>query len=499
MSRRVVLYGALLRARVLSAVMGCQASKQPDVLSPPKKSLAQRIVRADSALYRAHRMNGAADGRHVLGSTRHVEWAARTAQTRKNQDRFLVLAQRGSSALSCGIFDGHSLHSNQSGQAHAEAAARHLSTELFKRLKPAGLLTEAPAAPPAEPSAALVDAATGCFAEHQARCAARYKREIEGPVSEAKRKIEEELGEEVPMELPQEGGTTATVLLLHAGGLFTAWVGDSRAVIAYEDAADDAGDAGAAAERRVRAQALTVDHSTADQEEMARVLRAGGQMGRETMSGHVHVAGSEGSLKVTRSLGDSPFHSSAVGHGEVVSAAPGVRHMPLPPTARFAVVASDGVWDHLSNQQVCDIAWRAMQGWEPPNQPSVRDVESEPGAASPPVDKAKSFPAGGAAPPSLSAADKRVSGSAPSLLKPLSASSKFADSSTGSSNRSSSRFSFGGGSKVDERPGAAGAACEAVLAHIAAGQASGELDDFTDDRSICVLLLSPASAEEGGP
>lgn len=465
--------------------MGCSLSARSappdDVLAPARQSLAQRLTRADSALYRAYRMNGAADGCAALGSAQHVEWAARTAQTQKNQDRYLVLAQGGSAALSVGIFDGHSLHSTQSGQAHAEAAARHLSTDLFKRLRPAGLLGATPASPPSE---ALVDAASASFAAHQARCVVRYKRDVEAHVVEAKRKIEAELGEEVPMELPQEGGTTATVLLLHPGGVLSAWVGDSRALLVLEEeeaAADCAADGAEPkpAGRPVRAEALTADHSTADQEEMARVLRAGGRTGKDGMSGHVHVRGSEGSLKVTRSLGDSPFHSDAAGEGAVVSAVPGVRHVALSGAARFAVVASDGVWDHLSNQQVADIAWAAMREWEASGGPSGRASS----ASGPPLPtKSSSFGLlnGGGAAAKPAPLGSRHSRSAPSLLRSLSGSSKYTDS--GSTGRASGRAA---------QPGAAGAACEAVLAHIERGQAAGALDSYTDDRSICVVLLAP--------
>ena len=59
--------------------------------------------------------------------------------------------------------------------------------------------------------------------------------------------------------------------------------------------------------------------------------------------------------QVTRSLGDSPFHKD-----DAVSAAPGVVHMPLSTAMRFVVIASDGVWDHLSNETVVSIVAEAI-------------------------------------------------------------------------------------------------------------------------------------------
>ena len=84
-----------------------------------------------------------------------------------------------------------------------------------------------------------------------------------------------------------------------------------------------------------------------DEAERVRLLRAGGKSGQELLAKHVSVPGVEGSLKVTRSLGDSPFHKD-----DVVSSTPGIRHFALSPATRFLVIASDGIWDHLSNEQV---------------------------------------------------------------------------------------------------------------------------------------------------
>ena len=58
---------------------------------------------------------------------------------------------------------------------------------------------------------------------------------------------------------------------------------------------------------------------------------------------------------MTRSLGDTPFH-----RGGVVSETPGVRHLPLTDECRFVVVASDGVWDHFSNERVAQIVDGAL-------------------------------------------------------------------------------------------------------------------------------------------
>jgi len=97
------------------------------------------------------------------------------------------------------------------------------------------------------------------------------------------------------------------------------------------------------------------------------------------MSSHVFVPESEGSLKVTRSLGDSPFHKD-----DAVSAAPGVVHIPLSASMRFVVIASDGVWDHLSNDSVVSIvaeAIRSAQASAPPLQTESSTPSQPPVAA----------------------------------------------------------------------------------------------------------------------
>jgi len=183
-----------------------------------------------------------------------------------------------------------------------------------------------------------------CFAQHQRLCETRYQRDIADSLLAEKEKLEKEIGGELALELPQEGGTTATVAVVHRRGLLVAWVGDSRAVL------------GVQGESKMEAVALTVDHNLDDEAERKRLLRAGGKSDQELLRKHVSVPGVEGSLKVTRSLGDSPFHKD-----DVVSCIPGVRHFALSPVTRFLVIASDGIWDHLTNDKVVDVVHESLQ------------------------------------------------------------------------------------------------------------------------------------------
>jgi len=107
----------------------------------------------------------------------------------------------------------------------------------------------------------------------------------------------------------------------------------------------------------MRVIGLTSDHNTYDEAERQRLLDAGGTTGKDGMAGHVFVKEAEGGLKVTRSLGDSPFH-----RGDAVSSKPGTCTLPLTSSSRFLVVASDGIWDHLSNVEVAEITSKAIGG-----------------------------------------------------------------------------------------------------------------------------------------
>ena len=242
-------------------------------------------------------MRGNLEGSAVLwGGKLKVEFGALTrGLPKKDQDCFFVRAPGGSDGLVFGICDGHSLSDNR-GQEQAEDAAKHLAFDFWSRVKDK-LVANPPDASkalagslPPPPAADLGEAATATFLSHQDKCMKFYETEIAAPILEAKKKLEEELdGEELPLELPQEGGTTATAIAVHNAGLLTAWVGDSRAVIATEDA--DGADGGSVIKSssgtKLRVTPLTHDHGTYDEVERARLIASGGTTGIDTMSSHV--------------------------------------------------------------------------------------------------------------------------------------------------------------------------------------------------------------------
>jgi protein phosphatase 1L len=92
------------------------------------------------------------------------------------------------------------------------------------------------------------------------------------------------------------------------------------------------------------AAALTADHTCAREEERERIEREGGYVSRSG-SGVWRV---QGSLAVSRAFGDSALKRWVV-------AEPAVTRVALDAGCEFLVIASDGLWDKVSNQEAVDV------------------------------------------------------------------------------------------------------------------------------------------------
>ena len=122
-------------------------------------------------------------------------------------------------------------------------------------------------------------------------------------------------------------GTTAVVAYFNDGKMWVANVGDSRAVVS----------------RGGVARAVTVDHKAESEAEKQRIEAKGGtvfHLGRWRV---------EGVLAVTRAIGDKDLKKCVTAH-------PDVYEFNLTEEDELVVLASDGLWDVMSNQEVVDIA-----------------------------------------------------------------------------------------------------------------------------------------------
>lgn len=147
---------------------------------------------------------------------------------------------------------------------------------------------------------------------------------------------EEGLREEV-------AGSTAIVVLIRNGTLYCANVGDSRAIASVKGEVD----------------VLSYDHKPNNEEERRRI-KAGG--------GWVELNRVNGNLALSRALGDYIFkrNTNMPPQSQIVTAFPDVQVRQVDENWEFIVVACDGIWDVLSNQEVAAFCrCRLASGWEP--------------------------------------------------------------------------------------------------------------------------------------
>jgi serine/threonine protein phosphatase PrpC len=125
-------------------------------------------------------------------------------------------------------------------------------------------------------------------------------------------------------------GTTATIVLVGNKNILAANVGDSRAVLVYPS----------------RTERLTYDHTVADMQERKSIERLGGEVRKQGVW-RVFVDGR--GLAVSRGFGNAGFKSA-----KVVSCDPHVRQVSVD-GAVAVVIASDGLWDCVSDEQAGEI------------------------------------------------------------------------------------------------------------------------------------------------
>ncbi|XP_065176967.1 probable protein phosphatase 2C T23F11.1 [Sycon ciliatum] len=129
-----------------------------------------------------------------------------------------------------------------------------------------------------------------------------------------------------------QAGSTAVSVLIRESKLYCANVGDSRAVLS----------------RTGKQIALTYDHKPSLEAEQDRITAAGG---------YVRFNRVNGGLAMTRALGDVTFkgNPSLAPDAQIVIAMPDIVTDEITEDDEFLVLACDGIWDVLSNQEVVDF------------------------------------------------------------------------------------------------------------------------------------------------
>ncbi|CAD8143725.1 unnamed protein product [Paramecium octaurelia] len=139
-------------------------------------------------------------------------------------------------------------------------------------------------------------------------------------------------------------GSTTVIALIQQNQLWTANVGDSRAILCRNS-------------NGWRAIPLTRDHKPSDEAEKQRILQAGGRI----QSQRDFFGNSVGPERVWLSYIDAPGLAMTRSMGDKIGAQAGVSSVPevfqftLQQNDKFLVIASDGVWEYLSNEDVMNI------------------------------------------------------------------------------------------------------------------------------------------------
>ncbi|XAR58900.1 Phosphoprotein phosphatase [Bertholletia excelsa] len=178
----------------------------------------------------------------------------------------------------------------------------------------------------------------GVFDGHGGARAAEFAAENldKNIMDEVEKRGEEELEEAVKVGSP--GGACCVTALIRRGNLVVSNAGDCRAVMS----------------RAGVAVALSSDHRPSREDEKSRI---------ETLGGYVDFCHGlwriQGSLAVSRGIGDRHLK-------QWVTAEPETKTIRIQSDSEFLILASDGLWDKVSNQEAVDIARPMCVGTEKP-------------------------------------------------------------------------------------------------------------------------------------
>ncbi|ESQ35043.1 hypothetical protein EUTSA_v10007386mg [Eutrema salsugineum] len=137
---------------------------------------------------------------------------------------------------------------------------------------------------------------------------------------------------------PETVGSTAVVALVCSSHIIVSNCGDSRAVLL----------------RGKASMPLSVDHKPDREDEYARIERAGGKV--------IQWQGARvsGVLAMSRSIGDEYLEPYVIPDPEVT-------FMPRAREDECLILASDGLWDVISNQDACELARKRILWWHKRN------------------------------------------------------------------------------------------------------------------------------------
>ena len=145
-------------------------------------------------------------------------------------------------------------------------------------------------------------------------------------------------------------GCTACICLLQESSLIVANVGDSRVVLCQKGLAIP----------------LSVDHKPNLPSERERIHHAGGTVDQQDFNGFTTYR-VNGNLNLSRSLGDLDYkrNPKLKAKEQLISSSPDLMEKLREPEDEFLLIASDGVWDRISNQDAVDLVLEHLKESDP--------------------------------------------------------------------------------------------------------------------------------------
>lgn len=141
----------------------------------------------------------------------------------------------------------------------------------------------------------------------------------------------------------EQSGSTAVTVMVRENQLFCANIGDSRAIASVSG----------------KVERLSYDHKPSNPEEYERINDAGGWVDCNRVNGN---------LALSRAFGDYIFKRNKIRPPEeqIVIALPDVIQKTVTPEWDFVVLACDGIWDVMSNEDVLNfVIENIANGLEP--------------------------------------------------------------------------------------------------------------------------------------
>lgn len=171
-----------------------------------------------------------------------------------------------------------------------------------------------------------------------------YQTDVTNALKKAFLDIDEALLNEEELK-DEMGGSTAVCCLIKENKLYCANAGDSRAIACVNG----------------QAVALSLDHKPVLPVEMQRIHESGGWVENSRVNG---------SLALSRALGDFKFkqNKKVKAERQIVTAYPDVEIHPINEDWEFVLLASDGIWDVMTNDDVVRLCLRRIEMGIPPEQ-----------------------------------------------------------------------------------------------------------------------------------